>query len=794
MAKKWTIFWKGLDIKIVKRNRTLRTYRVKTDINALKRIGISREVAEEIFQRSQVYNDPLFFHHLSLFFRRDADTTVLWLGAVSKDAAFVKLFELIDPNDLNKTKRKLLEITLVLKYHKKGEGWHYESDLLGSHLPAFDPKALVMSLNRMDKNAQYRYLGSAMLGPDHLFAIEKAGGGNPSVYKFIKLSPSKRKIGLTLSMDSAKEYYKAKQAVERALGLYFDSPQSKRSLEKFESFLISGESNNFILSGATYFDDTFKISVNPIQKRPANVAVAATFRQKIRASSKKTESIASIRLSHTQKGLSKPVTINILSYRTAGIIGAIHFVPNDRNLSDSRRRKLKEDFDRDFGISLNEYVTYDDLDEIGIYRILLEGTPQRVDHVDLRSSSALSIYKGLLKDSILQPGSTVEEQARFCVNRNCEDRFRVVWERKFCANCGDPLVFGKRLYTQTVDEESIVNYLRAALTKGAVTKFRNMLIKRELFIAKIEDGENVAELIPLTTRLQDHQLEVLKFRYPDLVIITSLDNWEHYNSLGFRTLRLYELIHNIKRRGASLIWKSLEQANASRLAHTRLLARDAVGRITDNSFYGKKNQLSKYLGAEFFEADCSALLNYVFGNCLWLGAKYRGTSVPDGFTAFPLSGSRNGCFIWDAKYGEGRTLQMGNFGKNKTYIENAKKAKSIRDNGGLKGFVFISNKAFPKKFETKYRSLVRNSRVKLTFLSASQLYKITEHFRKYESLISNNEDAKAVFMDSMRAIFFIVNKSQNPRIIQDREVSDLLAVNQAAFRKFKAGRGLKFIK
>ncbi len=794
MAKQWTLFWKDLGIRTVKKERFLKNYKVKNDYAALKRIGVSAEVAENIYQQTLAYNDLLFFHHLSLFFRQDSNIVMNWLGATSKNQAFTGLFGLIDPKEREKSQRKLSEISLVLKYHKKGEGWQFDADVADSSIPTFNPKTLVMTLNRMDKHAQYSYLGSVVIGNETLYGIEKVGASGPLVYKFIKLSNQANKLRVALSMDSTKEYYKAKKALEKAFNLYFDSPQSKRSLSRFEQFLVSGKSKHFVLSGVTYFDDTFKVSVTSPYNRPVNIAEAATYKQKISKTAKKTETVSVVRIFHNEKHLSKPISISILSYRTAGIIGAIQFVLNDRNLSETIRRKLKGDFTRNFGIYLNEYVSYNDLDELGIYKLLLESTPQKVNHVDLRSSLALSIYKDLLRENLLQGGSTSEEQARYCINRNCTDRNKIVWARKFCTNCGDPLIFGKRLFTQTIDEENVVNYIKSALPKGIVTKLANKLIKRNLFIAKIEDGENVAEFIPLSTRLQDHQLEVLKFRYPDLVIITSLDNLEYYNNLGFRAIRLYELAHNIRKGKSSLIWESLDEAGASHITHTRALCGESISRLTDNAFYKRKNELSKYLGAEFFEADCSTMLNYVFGNCLWLGAKYRGKSVPDGFTAFPLHDKRNGCFIWDTKYGEGKTIQMGNFNKNKLYIESAKTASCIRENGGLKGFVFISNKPFPKRFEKKYRRLVKHSRIKMTFLTASQLEKITRQYRRNEAQILNNEVARSMFLQSMREIFFVVKNSRNPQIIDDSLVDSLLATNSAAFKNMKPGKRLKHVK
>jgi len=791
MSTTWTVFWKNQGIKTVKRSRALKNYNARKDFASLQRIGVDRNTAEDIYQKSGAYGDPLFFSKLSRFFRRDPETVRTWINGSSKTDAFEKLFNIIDPNDLVGSKEKLTEIDVIFRFYNKGEGRHYEADYIGRGVINFDPKSFIFNLNRLDRDAKYHHYGTTQLGPDIIYCIQKDSLIGQPVYKFIKLSVQGKKLKIALSMDSTKEYNVGKRALEKWFNIFIDTPQSSKSLQKFEDFLVSGESENFILVGATYFDNNFKFTISDIYNRPLNVGLSHGYKRKVVGALKKTETVSLIRIFHKKKGLPKPISINLLSYKTAGIIGAISLMPIDKKLNAARRKQLNKDFKRDFGITLNEFVKYNDLDEIGIYKIFLEGTPQRIEQFDLRSKLAMSIYQELLTDNLLTITNATEEQTRFCVNRNCEERFKVLWERKFCSNCGQALINGKKLITQEVDESDVVNFIQSVYKNGAVTKLSNKLLKRNLFVAKIEKGENVAEFIPVNSYLKDHQIEVLKFRYPNLIIVTSKDNLEEYEREGLQAVRLYELIHNCKKGKSSLINDNLDQAAVQHLAHTRALCKVSVSRISNDNFYKTKNLISKYLGAELFEADCSAMLNYVFGNSVWLGAKYRGHSVPDGFTAFPLHDRKHGCFIWDAKYGEGNKLHMGNFVKNSAYIAAAKKNNTIRENGGLKGFVFISNKKFPKKFTTKYLSLTKGSRLKVSFLSAEQLQKITAQFRRYEKLIYNNENAKKIFMESMETIFFKIKKGAKCEIIDDTLVSTLLSVNVKLLNKLKAGKPLK---
>lgn len=790
MSTKWTVFWKNLGIKTIKRSRTVKNYNERKDFSSLYRIGVDRSISEDIFQKSAAYGDTLFFSKLSRFFRQDPETVRTWIKGKSKTDAFRKLFKLIDPNDLGKSKSKLSEIALIFRFYNKGEGRQYESDHKKNASLDFDPKKLIFNLNRLDKDSKYYNYGKTHLGNNTLYCIQKDSSIGQPVYKFIKLLMQGKKLKVALSFDSTKEYSIAKRALEKWFNLFLDTPQSTSSLHRLDAFLINGESENFYLTGVSYFDNNYKLTISDIYGRPVNIGGTQVYKRKLSRSPKKAEIISQIRIFHKKKLLNKPVTISFLSYKTAGIIGAITLVLNDRKLNADRRTILNRDFRKDFGIPLNEFVNYDDLDEIGIYKIFLEGTPQRVEQIDLRSKLAMSIYQELLTNKLLDISGTVEEQTRFCVNRNCNERYKVLWERKICSTCGQALVNGKKLITQEVDEEEVVNFIQSVYKGGTVTKLSNKLLKRNLYVAKIETGENVAEFIPINSHLKEHQIEVLKFRYPNLIIITSKDNAEDYESYNLQAVKLYELVYNCKKSKASLITEYLEEATVRHLEHVRNLCKVSIGRITNNTYYKDKNTISTNLGAELFEADCSAMLNYVFGNSVWLGAKYRGISVPDGFTAFPLHDNKNGCFIWDTKYGEGKKLHMGDFAKNHAYIAAAKKNSSIKINGGLKGFVFISNRPFPQKFTTKYLPLTKGSRIKVSFLTANQLKKITEQFRKYEKLIGNNSNAKRIFMDAMEGIFFKITNGEKCVIIGDNYLDTILATNTRLFNKLKAGKPL----
>ncbi len=177
-----------------------------------------------------------------------------------------------------------------------------------------------------------------------------------------------------------------------------------------------------------------------------------------------------------------------------------------------------------------------------------------------------------------------------------------------------------------------------------------------------------------------------------------------------------------------------------------------------------------------FEADCSVILDSILGNSLWLGAKHRGSSVPDGFTAFPILNQKQGCIIWDGKFSQGKSVVMGNFAKNKRYIKAAKTNASIVANGGLKAFVFLSNNPFPKKFNQKYKSLTKGSRIKINFLQGAQLKLISDHYNRFEKVIQNNSIAKRHYIDFLKDLLFL-KKGVQTEIVETKDLKQKLTAN-----------------
>lgn len=791
-VKKWTAFWNRYEIRTVKRQSALKNYKVKRDYTTLHKVGVDKVIAEQIYNKAVKFKDELFFNKFSRFFMKDPGMITQWLGATSKTDAFEKMFGIINSENMVKIYEQFDQLLLILKFYDRGQSRQYEGMVGAKLVTPFGVRNLLKNLSRFHKNEKYRYFSSTQLNGVTYYSITKKGNrADLLVFKFISISFQANKVKIDMTMHSNKEYNIAKRSLEKWLGALIDTPQSNRSLKRLENFLINGDSKHFLLSGVSFYDNNLKINVVDSYNRPVNVSGSLFYKRKLQYSNQKIELISQFRLYHKGKLLVRPVSVDVGTYRSAGIVGAVKLGLRERNLSIAKKEVLATCFAQDFGVGLHEFISYGDLNEESIYEKFLEANTQRITHFELRSKLAMKIYQELLNEKLITVAGKVEEQTHFCANSDCGFAFRPVWDRITCASCGQHLLDGKKFNTQVISEEHVVDYIVSTFKNGTATKFSNQLLKRPVYLARLERNEEIVELLILNSTLKDHQFEILKYRYPNLMIATTLDNTDLIQSKGIEVVKLSKLIFDGKKNNFSILDQALLESEAKHLYHVRSLCHATVQRFSVDKFYKKGNTLSKYFGAEMYEADCSVLLNYVFGNCIWLGANSRGKKLPDGFTAFPLHNKKQGCFVWDAKFGEGKTLQMGKFVKNKVYIDEAKKNKSIRANGGLKAFIFISNKQFPMSFLKKYEALTKGSRIKINFLRSSQLESITRHFRRFEKLINSNENAKTQFLDSMITLFFIISKGPKTEIINDSVLDALLMANKKAFAVMQPGKPLK---
>lgn len=773
----WTIFWKKLGIQTEKKHLILKNYKPSQGKAPLRKLGITTEAINRVYESCLTFPDKLMFQNLSRFARKDFDAVMVWSKTTSRSAAFEKLAEILTSNTIPEALVAFKEIHRIYQYNQKGEGSLFTATNTINTIESYNPRDLVRRLN-IKSASKYTYEGSTNMDQAKIICISKGLKTEP-VLKFMKLTDKgDNTIDIAIAFDSKKEMAKVRNSLQRHFGSYLDSPEISGRPTKLRKFLTTGLSKSFCITGITYYDNDFRQSIYPAFGRFVNVLTSTAYQQKMRNIPNRELQVADIRLSYNDKSISKPVKISFLSYHN-NIIGAFLLKADDRNLNSGKAAKLKLDFKKEVGIPLNMFVKTDGLNDVSLYKYFLQTIPKRDIQLELRSPKAMKVYTGLLKTKIIEAADNSGEQSRFCVNKDCAIKFKADWSRKFCPECKEPLIMGKRILVSNISDSNIIDYIIKSGSFPNIKKLSIQLLGKKIFIASVSHNDQTFEIIPLTRELKDSQLEVLAHRFTNSVIITTMDNVMQLEQHDFTVIALHELVYEIEENKTDLLQSKIQDAENTYPEKLQTLAKVASKRIDKSAHYILRNADAKNLGAELFEADCSVVLDRILGNSLWLGAKHRGSSVPDGFSSFPMLLKKHGCLIWDGKFSQGKGVVMGKPGKNKKYIDAAKKNKSIVANGGLKAFVFISNNAFPKKHETTYTKLVKGSRIKLNFLEGKHLKLLSNHFARFEKVIQNNPSAKAIYVKMLQTLLYLQRGKIPIEVIETARVEKLVSDCQA---------------
>jgi hypothetical protein len=783
----WTAFWKTLGIVEPKRQRFLRNYKPAVqDIAPLVRLGLERATIEKVQRQLSSYRDPLLFNKFCRFFRRDPQTVQYWSGAANPTDAFRRLYRVFARNDLPTLRKRLGELWLLSERNRKGEGRRFEIKYrrIGS-VAKISGQRFTRRLNLYDARAKYHFENAFNYAGTRIISIKKRAQGG-DVRKFVTLERLAQTVEAKIAADSKSEYWQIRMALRDFFESYVDSPQGDADLGALRRFTQTGESQHFLLVGATYMHGDFRITIAPKFRQHINVSTNADFRQYV-AGAEPESVVVQMRMLHRELPSQVPVGVEMRTSANSSIMGAMICELRDRHLSSHDRKRLMNDFAADFGFALGCFISRNDLAEEQVYKRLLQSVGRRASELELRSPLSLETYQRLVASGVIDQKFATQDKPSYCVNRDCRIRFKLQRNRQYCVNCQERLISGQSIAQPTVNEAKAAGYVASKLAGAGMTTelFAKKLLGRTLHVASVRLLDSSVEIIPLAGTITPSQMELLRLRLPNALILTSRDNVGEYAGQDIECHHLHEIVLLMERDDHQAVTALLQEVNRHGLDRIRRYARAAGQRYGGAEFYRGKNREKKNLGAELFEADTHLLFSYMFRNSIWLGASRRGSAVPDGISAFPvLAAGVNGCVVWDAKYSDGK-VNLGSIKKNRVYVDAARANASILANGGLKGFVFVGNQDAPATFEKRYQKLGGARTPKVTYLTARQLLSIVAHFRENEDHILGNAACQQQFTESMSALLTPTARGKKASAIIEAELKQALDGNVAAYQALR---------
>lgn len=778
----WTNLWKSLGIYVAKPKRTLKSYSISRDKSQLRSLGVTDEAIDKVLNKfNNGYQEPkLQFLRFSRFFKKDVETTVAWSKASTTSEAFLKLFnKLNNCASFENAQNKLKELYILHEYNWRGQGRYFELKYKGSgSINKLDSTYFASYLSANHKDAKYKGEKVFKIDEFTIFPILKSKNGK-DLYKFIRLRRNNGNVELSVKVDSTKELNLIKNRVSTWFKSYIDIPEEENNLAQLIKFIKEGISTHFTLVGTTFFDNECLVSVYPKQGTSKNISEHAAYRTKFsRANIKSVEQLINIKLEHKDIKTRNQANIKLYTKFTDGLLGAIVISLDDKGLNGKERRIFTEDFENDFKVPLDKLIKYGDATERDYLKTFLVNTPQKQRKIKLRSDEAVRTYRELLINKVIEESFDLKADAGYCFNQDCRMRYKQFLGRKTCSSCGGPLFKSKTIVIRSINEKRIADYIELKFKEFNLNplKLKRKLLGRDLFVIAVNKGRNTATFIPISKSLDINQLEILQYRYPDAILITSKDDATDLATMtNLKVFELHNIIEKLLDGKKSQFERIIRTNTLSKLARIANLAEQASERLADENFYKEKNLVAKNYGAELFEADCSIILENIFNNSIWLGARSRGKALPDGISAFPLHQIKLGCFILDTKFSESGRVALGTKKKNKKYILDGRKNSTIKKNGGVKGFIFISNAPAPTTFKTTFDKLTKEVKgVKISYLSAQHLLMIYEHFKEYEEQINNNSQIKGIFLEKMKLLLFVKPPKTYANIVSDTYVEKLL--------------------
>lgn len=795
-----TNFWKKLGVDVGKRQRIEKTYKISNEKSVLRRAKVELDSIVTATQHFQEYVDPLFFRQLSKFFRKDPQAVAEFFNVTTPDSAFKKLINIFRSSGWNNVSKRLERLFWIYELNAKGEGRHYSFKRKRTgRMSDIDGARFTRVLNREDPTNRYIVRHQFKVGTNVILAVTK-GTGKRIIYKFIKFIPKQgRTVDVAIAADSKKEYEIIRRGIIKLFKVIVEVPESTASLKLLDKFLTEGESNNFILSGVNYFKDDFTIAVGPRHLPETNVAKEdgyAKYANTLNNVSKNSlsEEVKSITV-YYKNFLSQTSKINFrfLNYENGGIIGAVLIDWNDRGFNDLQRKQITQDFEKDFGIRIKQFIVSNELSEKEIYRRLLRNNPSVNSRIELRSSQVRSVYLQLQKEKSLLPFPIEKKgDVRHCVNPICNYSHQRISgrSRKVCS-CGEKLVASNEIIIRHIDEGTVAKYAMFKLRKIGfdVKLFDRKLLKRKIYVLALTFGNQSIEMVFVTKQLTHDQLQILSLRYPNLVVVTSKDDISTFDSYKIQAINLYEVIFAIHKNNKTFFTGIVAINNANQRTRLGQQLDKARERLINPKLYEDYNRKSKNFGAEWLEADVATALAYMFGNSVWLGAAKRGKKLPDGITAFPITGTSRGCFIWDSKLAISTSKpQLGDNEKNLKYIKDGRKNSTIRVNGGLKGFVFITNGNMPDNFSKRWKKDNRKLvGIKLSFIKTRVVVEMLDHYRANESLILRDNNIRKLFLDTVFKILCAMPTNYKPTEISFSDTKAQLALIATQYENVAIG-------
>lgn len=783
----WKSFWNplpGTNISAKQKKRLSPERAYSSTLRRLNRFGISKKafaLSKKYFERYKA-EPHLQFYKFCQFYCLDPEIIRKWTNSENDSEALIKYLKLVKEKREISDKRRNELILLNKLVRKKREIIEYTSSYkqrLNKNMFSKQEFSNLFSFGERFSNystQMFHFDGFIVFG------IRKSKGENKEfqVVKFIFIKKARNKLIIRLAVDNNREKNKVLNHLSKKLNITILRQTQKVRLTKLKRFLESGASKHFQIVGVELVEGDTRLEINPQYSKYGNIAQSSIYKEIVKEG-QIIKKMAKIRLTEIlrEHEIARPISILFSNFSYEDIVGGIKITLDGRGLNLTTRERLQNTFNDDFNIVLGIPILYK-IDRTEIYKRFFSGAPRMFLSYELISPEVLSIENKLLEKKLLPQPDPKIENYRYCSDQTCPNNYIPFWtHERICTSCKNNLRRGRySLEYKIIVEEEIRNFIYNLAKENGYKclKLTRQLANRKILPLEVRHNSESICLIIITKNLNPEQVELLKYKYPNGVLITSTENKSQLQQSGVAVVKdLYLIIHDLlEKNPKTTINRIFDEVASEQTNRLQNLSKESLRRIRNITFYRSRAKL----GPAFFEADVNILINYIFRNSVWLGSNFSGRKLPDSVSAFPVNNVNKGCFIVDAKFCEDSFFDMGPARKNSVYVGWGKNNKSIQQFGGLKGFIFISNKPpVNNVFRARLLKVIDGRHIFGSCLNTRQLSRIYRFYNRYEDELNRSISKKNYFLGCMELIFTKPNsykKADKVIVWRDNDISKIL--------------------
>ncbi len=414
-----------------------------------------------------------------------------------------------------------------------------------------------------------------------------------------------------------------------------------------------------------------------------------------------------------------PVNVKVVASKA----GYYKLVIPERNLTFAIRSDILSEFESASRLPINKFFTFEDVPVRS-----LEAINNILNSKMVCLSEEPPIYKSVLEDlyelGLLQKPE--KESRRFCVNPKCNRAFVNTWAKGTCAECGNKMRIRGVYFSIKANKPKIREFLLSSLKNeqfSAVTGVRSINHKRTPVIEIYTPRGSVLVIPDYSTKINPALLD--QVQYSDTSVV-------------FAPYPFTSETETIRRRGhgivaiSELAWDYLSDSRTGRFSSEIDRCLDSfILRVMESG----KNSLErieakKEYDFHKFEEDVFSLIHVILPTAQRLGDQFIGKKVPDGIASVPLTGKKRFCITWDCKYSDTEYNLVEKPSKTIHYLKKLPELSVVRNLGGLRSFVFVSNNMNGARFGRYVKKLLKKYTWrggKIILLSSGQLISLYKH-------------------------------------------------------------------